>query len=42
MRTQKEELKMKVKNIKVQLSRELMKKLREGLGKENVYLSKNS
>jgi DNA polymerase-3 subunit alpha len=42
MRTQKEELKMKVKNIKVQLSRELLNKLREGLGKENVYLSKNS
>ncbi|MGB2698473.1 MAG: DNA polymerase III subunit alpha, partial [Candidatus Zixiibacteriota bacterium] len=42
MRTQKEELKMKVKNIKVQLSRDLLKKLREGLGNENVYLSKNS
>jgi len=42
MRTQKEELKMKVKNIKVKLSRELLNRLKDGLGQENVYLSRNS
>jgi len=42
LRTQKEELKMKVKNIKVKLTRELLNKLRDGLGEENVFLSRNS
>jgi DNA polymerase-3 subunit alpha len=42
MKTQEEELKMRVKNIKVKLSRELLKKLKNGLGAENVYLSTNS
>jgi len=42
LRTEKEELKMGVKNIKVKLSRELMKKLREGLGEENVFISQGS
>lgn len=41
LRTEKEELKMGVKNIKVKLSRELIKKLREGLGEENVYISQS-
>lgn len=42
LRTQKEELRMGVKNIKVRLSRELVKILKDGLGEENVYISKNS
>jgi DNA polymerase-3 subunit alpha len=42
MRTQKEELKMRVKNVKVKLSRKLLQELKEGLGEENVFISKNS
>jgi DNA polymerase-3 subunit alpha len=42
MRTQKEELRMKVKNVKIKLSRELLKELKDGLGKENVFISRNS
>ncbi len=41
IKTEDENLKMRVKNIRVQLSKEFLKKLKEILGNENVYIRIN-
>lgn len=41
IKTEDENLKMRVKNIRVQLSKEFLKKLKEILGNENVYIRMN-
>ena len=41
IRTEKEQLKMKIKTMKVKISKEFLEKMRSILGEENVYLNQN-